>query len=387
MVRSDQGGTSLGTAERYPVLDSLRGLAAVGVVFHHIPVSDDLAVARWDDGFNLLLDLFFVISGFVIASSYGERLAKGFSFRRFMWLRLGRIWPLHAAMLCIFIVSMLALGLARPELRTHGLLAGRFDPADLPAAFLLLQGVVPSHGPVWNDPSWSISVEMLLYLLAALGWKLVGLRAWLGWLVAAVLLLVMTALNAGFDGVAYNVARGIAGFGLGVVVHTALERWPPHLSQARATVFEALSAAAVLLILATGGSLMLFDGAAAMLVAMAVIERGWFSRALSSAPLQWLGSISFALYLSHVFVIGRVFDILALLQSRTGVVVAQTAIGGADMLTGPNAQAAIAKLLIVCLCLLAAWPFAYLIEQPARAWSRRVAGVVAPVPQGPQPTQ
>ncbi|MEL0210860.1 MAG: acyltransferase, partial [Novosphingobium sp.] len=136
MVTIVQGGDSIGTADRYPVLDSLRGLAALGVAFHHIPVSEALAVARWDDNFNLLLDLFFVISGFVIAAAYGERLSGGFPLRRFLWLRLGRIWPLHAAMLCVFILSMLALGLMRPELRTHGLMAGRYDPADLPSAFL-----------------------------------------------------------------------------------------------------------------------------------------------------------------------------------------------------------------------------------------------------------
>lgn len=377
MVTIVKGGGGIGTAERYPVLDSLRGLAALGVVFHHIPVSEALAVARWDDNFNLLLDLFFVISGFVIAAAYAERMGSGFPLRRFLWLRLGRIWPLHAAMLCVFILSMLALGVLRPDLRTHGLMAGRHDPADLPAAFLLLQGIVPSLGPVWNDPSWSISVEMLLYVLAALGWRAVGQRAWIGWLVAALVLLALTTFDSALQGTGYNVARGISGFGLGLFVHAVLSRVKCTPSRAQATALEALALLALVLVVGVSGNLVLFDSVAACLVALAVLQRGWISELLAAQPFQVLGTLSYALYLSHVFVIGRVFDVLEVVQPRLGVMIAQTQVGGQDMLVGPDARALLAKLAIVALCLLVAWPFATLIEQPARAWSRRVAGIPA----------
>lgn len=375
MVTIVDGGEGIGTAERFPVLDSLRGLAALGVVFHHIPVSDDLAVARWDDNFSLLLDLFFVISGFVIAAAYSERLSGGFSLRRFLWLRIGRIWPLHASMLCVFILSMLALGLMRPDLRTHGLMAGRYDPADLPAAFLLLQGIAPWLGPVWNDPSWSISVEMLLYILAAFGWRAVGQKAWIGWLVAAFVLLALTKIDSALQGTAFNVARGISGFGLGLFVQAMFSRVNITLSMALATSLEALALFALVLIVCVSGNLVLFDVVAAGLVALAVLQRGWISHLLAAQPFQVLGTLSYALYLSHVFVIGRVFDILAVVQPRLGVMIAQTQVGGQDMLVGPDALAVLAKLAIAALCLVVAWPFAALIERPARAWSRRVAGI------------
>ena len=375
MVTIVEGGEGIGTAERFPVLDSLRGLAALGVVFHHIPVSDNLAVARWDDNFNLLLDLFFVISGFVIAAAYCERLSGGFSLRRFLWLRISRIWPLHASMLCVFILSMLALGLMRPDLRTHGLMAGRYDPADLPAAILLLQGIAPSLGPVWNDPSWSISVEMLLYILAAFGWRAVGQKAWIGWLVASFVLLALTRIDSALQGTAFNVARGISGFGLGLFVQAMLSRVNITLSMALATTLEALALLALVLIVCVSGNLVLFDGVAAGLVALAVLQRGWISHLLAAQPFQVLGTLSYALYLSHVFVIGRVFDILAVVQPRLGVMIAQTQVGGQDMLVGPDALAVLAKLAIAALCLVVAWPFAALIERPARAWSRRVAGI------------
>ena len=47
---------------------------------------------------GLFVDFFFVLSGFVIAATYGDRLAQGFSLLRYAVLRLGRVWPLHIVM-------------------------------------------------------------------------------------------------------------------------------------------------------------------------------------------------------------------------------------------------------------------------------------------------
>ncbi len=92
-------------AERFIALDSLRGLAAVAVMLFHI------GNFGWLGGFDaiqhawLLVDFFFVLSGFVIAASYGERLAQGYSGGKFMALRLGRVVPLHAAVVAAFVLA------------------------------------------------------------------------------------------------------------------------------------------------------------------------------------------------------------------------------------------------------------------------------------------
>jgi peptidoglycan/LPS O-acetylase OafA/YrhL len=51
----------------------------------------------------LFVDFFFVLSGFVIAASYGERLVKGFGVERFMLLRLGRLYPVHIVVLAVYV--------------------------------------------------------------------------------------------------------------------------------------------------------------------------------------------------------------------------------------------------------------------------------------------
>jgi peptidoglycan/LPS O-acetylase OafA/YrhL len=364
---------------RYPVLDSLRGIAALAVVFHHIPAAAGLSAMGFDANFGRMVDLFFVLSGFVIAASYGAKLSEGYSFSRFIWLRWGRVWPLHAAMIAVFALSLLALGALQPDLRTHGLMAGRNDPADLPIAFLLLQGIVPSLGPTWNHPSWSVSVEMLLYLVAAAGWRIGGERVWALWLALAFAILVYAGFGPGFFDLASNVARGLAGFGLGVALHHLFSRSsPPAVPFVAATVLELAAFAAVGAVLWGSGNLMAFDLAATALVALAALQGGAISRLLIAAPFQWLGTMSYALYMVHVFVIGRVFDALAVIQPRLGLLIADATVGGDDALVGPGWQADMTKLAIMALCLVVAVPFARLIEQPARAWSRRAAGQGAP---------
>ena len=72
---------------------------------------NDLAVVQhgW-----LFVDFFFVLSGFVLAHAYGERLRSGqVDGFRFMLLRIGRIYPLHLVLLATMILfeGMLATGI------------------------------------------------------------------------------------------------------------------------------------------------------------------------------------------------------------------------------------------------------------------------------------
>lgn len=64
----------------------------------------------------MFVDFFFVLSGFVIGCGYLERLGSGYSVRRFMLLRLGRIYPLHLAVL----LALLALEIAGALVGTGG---------------------------------------------------------------------------------------------------------------------------------------------------------------------------------------------------------------------------------------------------------------------------
>lgn len=146
-------------------LDALRIIAACAVVIlHYSDYVKDTKVGQfmvdrtWH--FNLFVDLFFVVSGFVIASQYLGRVGDPLSIGRFLWRRLARIYPLHLATLAFYVVFALALhfGLARSDN------PARYPFSDLPAQLLLLHAIDGAR-LTFNFPSWSLSAEMFCYVL------------------------------------------------------------------------------------------------------------------------------------------------------------------------------------------------------------------------------
>src|SRR5579871_5277008 len=85
----------------YP-LESLRGLAALTVVIYHAVWNNPITSLSFFQNGALMVDFFFVLSGFVIFHSYGRKLGSWSQIGRFLWLRLGRLYPLHLAFLLVF---------------------------------------------------------------------------------------------------------------------------------------------------------------------------------------------------------------------------------------------------------------------------------------------
>lgn len=150
----------------------LRGVAALLVVAYHLqyvpghlPLEDATAFFRRS---YLMVDLFFVLSGFIIAYVYDinqSTVMTAVEIKTFLQRRFIRIYPLHFVVLVVFVVynlTMTAVFVA----------AGRPAPVSwsghsmtmLGAQFLLLNAWMPGPNG-WNIPSWSISAEFVAYLL------------------------------------------------------------------------------------------------------------------------------------------------------------------------------------------------------------------------------
>ena len=78
MVASATAIARLPDGGRFVALDSWRGLAALGIAVRHINGSGPLTSGALHDNLSMAVDFFFVLSGFVIAAAYGERLREGF---------------------------------------------------------------------------------------------------------------------------------------------------------------------------------------------------------------------------------------------------------------------------------------------------------------------
>jgi peptidoglycan/LPS O-acetylase OafA/YrhL len=150
------------TKHRYAALDAMRGLAAFAVVVYHLdrPYAPSAYIA---------VDFFFVLSGFVIARAYGEKLAGGMTVLAFMKARYARLYPL-------FLIGSV-YGLVQLLLHWQASGVGR---ADLAASVVSTAFMLPSPsfltrsaGDIWalyplNGPAWSLFWELLANLVFAL---------------------------------------------------------------------------------------------------------------------------------------------------------------------------------------------------------------------------
>lgn len=302
-----------GEAVRLGQLDALRGLAACAIAFLYHPqalfapaaLAHAGPVLGWFHRFGwTLVDLFFVLSGFLFAHVYrgGTALGATGSVRQFATARLARLYPLHLVMLLICAV----------------LFFGRNENTALAFAahLFMLQDFAPSPGQSFNGPAWSISVELVCYALFVLGATAgpAALRRLTVALAAgAPALLVWRGLPGGpWD--ADDLLRGLAGFFVGQLVWRArgqLARVPSALL--------ALTMAAGLALAEGPWSaippITLLTWPAALLLALRI-------KGLASAPLLWLGSRSFAIYLIHQPVIALVRQSFGVIDGGPAIILA-----------------------------------------------------------------
>ncbi|MCK9908160.1 acyltransferase [Microbacteriaceae bacterium K1510] len=172
---SEQGRSRHMEEPASPHLDALRILASAGIVIlHYANYVEDIPFGRFVftqiRHFGLFVDLFFVISGIVIASQYIGRVSDRGGIGRFLWRRLARIYPLHLVTLAFYVVVALLFTFGHAHVDNPA----RYPFSDIPAQVLLLHAI-DGQRLTFNFPSWSLSAEMMCYLLFPL-MALVGLR-------------------------------------------------------------------------------------------------------------------------------------------------------------------------------------------------------------------
>jgi peptidoglycan/LPS O-acetylase OafA/YrhL len=163
-------------AERFLLLDGLRGLAAFAVILDHTPAN---VLGNLVPGRYLAVDFFFVLSGFVLAHAYGSKLEGGWSVFSFMRARVIRLYPLYFAGFVIGLalsVILILRGWDATPLEQVAVMAA-FGVLFLPAPPLFDFG--GGHLFPFNGPSWSLFFELVanfIYGLIArvLGWRLLS---------------------------------------------------------------------------------------------------------------------------------------------------------------------------------------------------------------------
>ena len=294
-----------------PYIQGARGLFCLLVVFYHVwnsglprwPVPD--LVATSGDSFRFGVELFFAISGFVIFITMQPVLAGTKTPLDFIVNRATRIFPV----LWVTLIVFLPMGIYKGEDR----IAEQLAPLWLFG--LKLVGNFLALGPIWPVPvlygvAWTIGYEFAFYSLCFV--YLAG-RFYLGrnlmWPVILIgLAVIVFNPRALFFIAGILVAQGLTDGGM----LRRLAMWPLLWLVAFLTLWNALSAdKAPFFPDMTGWTWhyhwpLGFAAFVAMTLCIAGIAKGdgLFCAALRTAPMQWLGSISYSLYLWHLIVLG-----------------------------------------------------------------------------------
>lgn len=283
---------------RFLALDGLRGIAAIFVLMAHTESMWGFKVAKAYLG----VDLFFLLSGFVIAHAYGARLANGtLSFIGFLKVRVLRLYPVY---LLSLVAAAGAWTLFRDDTSQLGWLMATgilFLPLGLPGSASLY---------VLNGPYWSLFYELVANGLYALihrlltRWVLVALLLLCG-LALVVAALKMGSLNAGnlrnnghlFTGV----VRAHFGFFLGILFYKTREQWMPLLPRLPFWI-PALGLMAVFVIPRDTS----WNAAIDVLAVAVVIPLLVMLATISNLPVRahgWvalLGAASYPMYVMHI---------------------------------------------------------------------------------------
>jgi len=329
-------------------LDGLRGLAALGVMLYHIafyhpviaalpfrpgPVLGWIATSGWS-----LVDLFFVLSGYVFAHVYGAPglLRRPGAVGDFWVARLARLWPLHA--LTLGLVAVFAWG-------------GRNDMPHLLLQLPLLQVLDIEALRSFNTVSWSLSIEIMAYALFVIGaWAGDRVLLWISVLavVGSTWWLVIVGIPDG-PWLGEVIPRGLLGFFMGQLLWrgrgwAARCPWPvPAMALAGALWLQRGNYSPLLPM-----GLLGWPAAVLLALRLPLLERG---------AIAWLGERSFGVYMVHLPII-RAIDATIMPHLR----------GAAGFWWGQAGS-----VIVVLLCADAAYR---LVEMPARrairaAWAER----------------
>ncbi len=378
-------GKSVVRSAEIRALTGLRIVAALWVVlFHFRPLLKE-AAPDFSDALAPVLncgaqgvDLFFILSGFVLTWNYLDRMGWSWSTRatlHFLWLRLARVWPVYLVTLhlaALWVIFTLHVGHVPSET------VGQLTAVSYVRQLLLMQLWFQPFfdGSSWDGPAWSISAEWLAYLLFSVLVLVVFRMAqvtrarsliWLGF--AASLPPVLLLLTSGLFYTPWSwLPRIVMQFTAGALVSVAVGRL--RLTD-RARLVAGL--AATLLVASIVGLMYVLDAHPVTgvqdsgglvdvlfvpLVTTLAIGTGSLPWLLSTRAMVFCGQVSFCLYMVHELVHTSWLWAAQQFELTLHGYVGKAIVVG--LLAGAFAAAA---------------ALFHLVEEPARRWMRRLVDV------------
>lgn len=327
---------------RFRALDSWRGICALLVAAHHLEVHGFI---YWQPAIRnawLLVDFFFVLSGFVIAHTYGEKLTQREELEPFVIRRFGRLWPLHVTVLAALVLlelSRLVISHWHPIAGERAAFVADRSVYAVITNLLLVQALGVHPYETWNGPAWSISTEVFTYLVFAAVCFAVPKRSTRS-IVSFVLAFASVVVLARFsqfgmrETFQWAVPRCLYGFFLGTLSYEAWRLGASRIFDG--TIAEGTMIVLVIAFIAFVPGQAALEYLATPLFCLAVLvfagERGTISHLLTKRAPAALGRWSYSIYMVHTLVLVVFFS---------GVHVAEAVLGQHWLIHLPNGQAVV----------------------------------------------
>jgi len=294
-------------------LDGLRGLFSLMVAIYHFPYENEFSEISATSNFlvrqgELFVDFFFVLSGFVICLNYIDRLQSPVLFGDYLKARFIRLYPLLLYTALVFLAFELVFNIFMPHLLAHT--ESTLILLTQTANTLLFLNSTPALGVVGiNFPSWSISCEMISYIVFGLVMLFAGKKN-------KYLLMIIAVLSVAFliyTGVymqtyKWGFVRGLVCFIVGVFTFMAFRKyghkgigayWEYIVPILLIALFFVRYYHVIEIELFTLLTIPVFFGFAVYVYALST---GKIVQLLYGGVLQYLGKISYSMYLNHAIV-------------------------------------------------------------------------------------
>ncbi len=337
---------------RFGPLDGLRGVGALSVVIYHAwPLSTQTCgLPSCNASFEYLaVDLFFILSGFVISYSYDQRFIAGMTFWQFMRARIVRLYPIF--FICVLFGSLPFIWYA---LNGQGS-RGRFLVTFATNIFMLPSPTYPVQPDPFPlvSPAWSLFFEIFVANVSyGLIWKKLTNQL-LGWIIGLSLLVLFGVIGTAgtIDGGSLwktfpiGFPRVIYAFYVGVALHRIfLLRKPPSIPSFVILMLVAASFWPRL----HGWYAPTYELLCIVIFYPVLIYLGASARERMPQVGKLIGEISYALYLVHIPILLMVLDV--------------------TFSFGINSKGLLATIAFIAVSLGVAFALSFYYDRPARAF-------------------
>jgi peptidoglycan/LPS O-acetylase OafA/YrhL len=308
-------------------LTSIRGIGAVMVVIVHsnlflFPLCPAGKTFFFKNAY-ILVDVFFVMSGFVISHVYNAKFSDGMGlapFKKYMGARFARVYPIY--FFTTFWAFAAALLIIKYSAYLPPLFATLFNVRALPATLLLIQDLHLYLVAPLNTPAWSLSAEWWMYLIFPVLVPLFLSLKTRGKIITAVLLLVayvamyyllgpiarpLTSGNPSLDLISdFGFLRCAAGFLSGMLFYEFYRSNTGHNLLKNDWVFI-LCLASIFLIMHFNVNILFAFALLPVLILAASYNDTYMSKIFNIKPLLYLGEWSFSIYMIHIPILFTVY--------------------------------------------------------------------------------